>query len=56
MLLALVPLLLSVLALGGWLYYTSSKPEPRTWKIAADRRGSDNFELPRSPCRAGHPR
>jgi TRAP transporter TAXI family solute receptor len=45
MLLALVPLLLSVLALGGWLYYTSSKPEPRTWKIAADRRGSDNFEF-----------
>jgi TRAP transporter TAXI family solute receptor len=45
LMLALVPLLLSVLALGGWLYYSYSKPEPRTWKVAADQRGSDNFEL-----------
>ena len=45
LLLALVPLLLSVLALGGWLYYTNTGTEARTWKIGAERRGSDNFEL-----------
>jgi TRAP-type uncharacterized transport system substrate-binding protein len=45
LMLALVPLLMSLLALGGWLYYSHSKPEPRTWKVAADQRGSDNFEL-----------
>ena len=45
LLLALVPLLLSVLALGAWLYANNGKTDERTWKMGAERRGSDNFEL-----------
>jgi TRAP-type uncharacterized transport system substrate-binding protein len=45
MLLALVPLLISVIALGAWLYASQDTASDRTWKIGAERRGSDNFEL-----------
>lgn len=45
LLLALIPLLLSVLALAGWLYASHDDTAERTWKIGAERRGSDNYEL-----------
>ena len=45
LLITLVPLVLSVLALAGWLYYSYSDTEQRNWKVGAERRGSDNFEL-----------
>ena len=45
LLITLVPLMLSVLALAGWLYYSYSDTGQRTWKIGAEGRGSDNFEL-----------
>ncbi len=45
LLLALIPLLLSVLALAGWLYINNDSNAERTWKVGAERRGSDNYEL-----------
>ncbi len=45
LLLALIPLLLSVLALAGWLYASHDNTAGTTWKIGAERRGSDNYEL-----------
>ncbi len=45
LLLALIPLLISVIALGAWLYASQDTGSDRTWKIGAERRGSDNFEL-----------
>jgi TRAP transporter TAXI family solute receptor len=45
LLLALIPLLLSVLALAGWLYASHDDTADRTWKVGAERRGSDNYEL-----------
>lgn len=45
LLLALIPLLLSVTALGGWLYATHADTGQHTWKVGAERRGSDNYEL-----------
>jgi TRAP transporter TAXI family solute receptor len=45
LLLALIPLVLSVLALGAWLYASQDRTADRTWKVGAERRGSDNFEL-----------
>jgi TRAP transporter TAXI family solute receptor len=41
---ALIPLLLSLFAVGAWLNYSQS-PDNKTYKIGADRRGSDNYEL-----------
>jgi hypothetical protein len=37
LLLALIPLLLSVLALAGWLYINNDSNAERTWKVGADR-------------------
>lgn len=45
LLLALIPLLLSVPALAGWLYASHDDTAGTTWKVGAERRGSDNYEL-----------
>ncbi len=45
LLLALIPLLLSVLALAGWLYASHDDTAGTTRKVGAERRGSDNYEL-----------